>query len=122
MGKITVKGLKIYAYHGVNPEEKQNGQFFIMDIEAYSDLSSACISDRLEDTVSYAKIAKKAAVLFTAQKDNLLERASMRVAEGLLEEFPSLERIKINLKKPDAPVDLDFEYMAVEIDIKRSSE
>ena len=46
----------------------------------------------------------------------------MRVAEGLLEEFPSLERIKINLKKPDAPVDLDFEYMAVEIDIKRSSE
>ena len=29
MDKIIVKNLKIFAYHGVNPEEKQNGQNFV---------------------------------------------------------------------------------------------
>lgn len=26
MDKIIVNGLKLYAYHGVNPEEKEDGQ------------------------------------------------------------------------------------------------
>ena len=32
MDKILIKVLKIFAYHGVNPEEKENGQDFIFDI------------------------------------------------------------------------------------------
>ena len=31
MDKIIVRGLKIFAYHGVNPEEKQDGQNFVFD-------------------------------------------------------------------------------------------
>ena len=41
MDKITVKGLKIFAFHGVNPEEKQNGQSFIIDVNYYLDLKKA---------------------------------------------------------------------------------
>ena len=29
MDKIIVKNLNIFAYHGVNPEEKENGQNFV---------------------------------------------------------------------------------------------
>ena len=29
MDKIIVNGLKLYAYHGVNPEEKEDGQLLI---------------------------------------------------------------------------------------------
>lgn len=39
MDKIIVKGLRFYAYHGVNPEEKEKGQPFIVDITAYADLT-----------------------------------------------------------------------------------
>ena len=120
MGKIIIKGLRVYAWHGVNPEEKEDGQIFELDIEAQADLRVACTSDRLDDTVSYAKITKLACELMTAEKNDLIERAAQRVAEGILNDFPVLEGVKLTLKKPYAPVSADFEYMAVEIELKRS--
>ena len=56
MEKIIIKGLKLFAYHGVNPEEKENGQNFILDITAELDADAAKKSDNIDDTVSYAKI------------------------------------------------------------------
>ena len=32
MDKVFIKGLEIFAYHGVNPEEKRDGQPFVLDI------------------------------------------------------------------------------------------
>lgn len=120
MDKILVKGLEIFAYHGVNPEEKIEGQKFILDITADVDLSKPCITDNVDDTVSYAKIIKEAARIFTSQKDDLLERASRRVAEGLLQAFDKIESVTILLKKPDAPIKADFDYVAVEITLGRN--
>jgi 7,8-dihydroneopterin aldolase/epimerase/oxygenase len=121
LGKIIVKGLKVFAYHGVNPEERTSGQVFICDIEAESDLKTACESDSLEDTANYAKIIKVTRETLNAGKCLLLERAAQKVAEGLLEEFPAIETVKIKLKKPDAPIKADFDYVGVEIEIKRSA-
>ena len=42
MDKIVIRDLKIFAYHGVNPEEKINGQIFILDIDAGGDISAPC--------------------------------------------------------------------------------
>lgn len=120
MDKILVKGLEIFAYHGVNPEEKIEGQKFILDITADVDLSKPCITDNVDDTVSYAKIIKEATKIFTSQKDDLLERASRRVAEGLLQAFDKIESVTILLKKPDAPIKADFDYVAVEITLGRN--
>ena len=33
MDKIIVKDLKLFCYHGVNPEEKEDGQNIVFDIE-----------------------------------------------------------------------------------------
>jgi len=41
MDEIYIKGLKIFAYHGVNPEETENGQEFELDITMFADLSKA---------------------------------------------------------------------------------
>lgn len=115
MDKIIVKGLKVFAFHGVNPEEQENGQLFILDIEAHANLHRACQTDDLEDTVSYAKILKTAQRVMTAQKDFLLERVAQRVAQALLEEYDRLEIVDITIKKPNAPINADFEYTAVNI-------
>ena len=61
MDKIIVNGLKLYAYHGVNPEEKEDGQLFILDITAFLSLYVPCQTDMVENTVSYAKIIKTGA-------------------------------------------------------------
>ena len=58
MDKIVIKGLKLFAYHGVNPEEKRDGQNFVIDITANVPLLKAGQSDELVDTVSYAKDRK----------------------------------------------------------------
>ncbi len=115
MDTIKVKGLKIFAYHGVNPEEKIDGQNFILDIDAYLNLDKPCETDCVDDTVSYAKIIKRATAIFTSQKDDLIERAAQRVACGLLREFDKIESIRVLLKKPEAPIKADFEYAGVEI-------
>lgn len=115
MDKILVRNLKIFAYHGVNPEEKVDGQNFVFDIDAFVDLAPPCESDDVNDTVSYAKIIKETVRIFTLQKDDLLEKAAQRVADGLFESFEKIKALRILLKKPEAPIKADFEYVGVEI-------
>lgn len=119
MDKILVRNLKIFAYHGVNPEEKENGQNFVLDIDAFVDISVPCVTDNVEDTVSYAKIIKETVKIFTCQKDDLLERAVQRVADGLFASFDKIQSLRILLKKPEAPIKADFEYVGVEIHRER---
>ena len=115
MDKILIKGLNIFSYHGVNPEEKENCQDFIFDIELYVNMNKACHSDNVEDTVSYAKVVKTVRRVFTAQKYDLLERCAEVTAQAILDEYSEVLRVDLTLKKPQAPVKAEFEYMGVNI-------
>ena len=46
LDKIIINDLHLFAYHGVNLEEKINGQNFYLDITAHADLSKASRSAR----------------------------------------------------------------------------
>jgi dihydroneopterin aldolase len=115
MDKIQIKGLEIFAYHGVNPEEKENGQPFLLDITLWADLSRARRSDDLNDTVNYAAVRKTVQRVFTAEKYNLIERAAQAVCDGILGEHPQVEEVRVTLKKPEAPMNAVFDYVAVEV-------
>lgn len=119
MDKIIVKDLKLFCYHGVNPEEKLDGQNFIFDVEAGVDLSMPCESDNVDDTVSYAKIIKTVRRVAQSEKNDLLEKVLQRVADALFEEFDRIQTLKILMKKPEAPIKADFSYVAVEIERSR---
>lgn len=119
MDKILIRNLKIFAYHGVNPEEKIQGQNFILDMDVFVDISVPCKTDNVDDTVSYAEIIEETIRIFTSRKDDLVERAAERVSEGLFERFGKIMKLRILLKKPDAPIDADFEYVGVEIERNR---
>lgn len=115
MDKILIKGLKLFAYHGVNPEEKENGQDFVFDIILYVNMNKACRSDNVEDTVSYAKVVKTVRRAFCAQKYDLIEKCAEITAQAILDEYSDVLKIDLTLKKPQAPVKADFDYMAVNI-------
>ena len=115
MDKIIIKGLKVFAYHGVNPEEKTDGQNFILDITAYKNLKKAGETDNIDDTVSYAKILKTAVKVLNEDKYDLLEKVAQRVAQQIFLEFDSIKAVDVCLKKPEAPIKADFEYVGVEI-------
>lgn len=115
MDRIFIRGLRLYAYHGVNPEEKQEGQPFVLDITCKLPLEAPCRSDSVEDTVSYAKVVKTARAAFLLQKYDLLERAAQAVADAILTQFPRIAEVTVCLKKPFAPIQADFDYVAVEL-------
>ena len=115
MDKITIKNLKIFAFHGVNPEEKENGQNFLIDVDYYLNIKRACQSDNIDDTVSYAKVVKVIRAAFTKEKYDLIEKAAEEIAKAIFDSFEQIYKVEITLKKPEAPVKADFEYMAVNI-------
>ncbi len=119
MDKIIIKDLQLFAYHGVNEEEKIKGQNFVFDISVWADLRKPCESDNVEDTVSYAKIIKKVREVFTAEKYDLLEKAAQVVCDAIFESFPLVQECEILLKKPEAPIKAEFSWVAVEIRRKR---
>lgn len=119
MDKIYISDLKVFAYHGVNREEKRDGQNFYLDLELSLDVSKACRSDDLNDTVSYAKIIKTAIRVMTADKYDLLEYAAQTVVDAIFEEYDEIKAVKIKLKKPEAPIKADFGYVAVELERTR---
>lgn len=119
MEKIIIKGLKIRAFHGVNPEEKIDGQNFILDITAELDVKKAQLSDNVDHTVSYSDIIKTATAVFTEKSYNLIETAANKVGMEIMRTYPKLRSVTVLLKKPEAPIKADFEYVAVEDTITR---
>lgn len=115
MDSIHISGLEVFAYHGVNPEEKRDGQRFVLDVVMECDLKKPGRTDDLNDTVNYAAIRKVISRVMTEQSYDLIERAAARVAEEVLKADEKVERVHVLLKKPEAPINAKFDYVAVEI-------
>ncbi len=114
MDKIMIKGLRVYAYHGVNASEKEKGQPFELDVTLGTDTRAAGQSDDLTKTINYSTVTKRVLATVLSEKNDLLERVAERVAQTLLAEFP-VQEVTVLLKKPRAPIAADFDYVAVEI-------
>lgn len=119
MDTIHIKGLRLFAYHGVGAEEKRDGQTFVLDMTLKADLSRARRSDDLEDTVNYAAVCQTVREAFTAQSFDLIERAAQQAVDAVLDGYPQVEEITLVLKKPEAPIPEEFDYVAVEVTQRR---
>lgn len=119
MDRIYIKGLDVFAYHGVMPKEKRDGQRFVLDITLDCDLSRAGRTDQLEDTVDYTAVMDAAVQVMTENSYDLIERAASRIAEAILRAEEKVEKVTLCLRKPEAPIDKIFDYVAVEITRER---
>ena len=53
--------------------------------------------------------------VFTAQKYDLIERAAQVVCDAILENYPKVQSVTVELKKPEAPINAVFDYVSVEM-------
>ena len=74
--QIRIKGLEIYAHHGVFPEEKEKGQHFFVDAVLYKDTRKAGLTDDLNCSTDYGQVCKLIYRCMTAQTYDLIERAA----------------------------------------------
>lgn len=119
MDQIQIRGLEIYAWHGVGLEEKQKGQPFVLDVDMECSLKKAGKTDDLGDTINYAAVVEEISQVMRDGSCNLIERAASRVAEAILKMDVRICRVRVLLKKPEAPIQANFDYVAVEITRER---
>ena len=117
--RIILQGMRFYGYHGVNTEEKAQGQSYQVDLEAEVDLAVPGSTDGLEDTISYTHLYRVIRAMMEGESRNLLERLAGEIADRLLSEFP-LEAVTVTVKKPNPPIKGSFiDYAAVRIHRRR---
>lgn len=116
MDKIYIEDLEIYAYHGVNIEEKNMGQRFLICAELELDLSAAGTSDDLTKTIHYGELCLEIEEEFKRNKYDLIEKAAEELARFILLKYEEISKIKLMVKKPWAPIGKPIKYAAVEVD------
>lgn len=112
--RVQVKGLMLFARHGVFEEEAKLGQRFSMDLSAHVDARPAGRSDALEAALDYGALIGVAEAAFAA-RTKLIEAAAENVAMACLRAFPMIAAIEVRVRKPGAPVAAIFEHAEVRL-------
>ncbi len=115
MDVIHIRRLEIFANHGVIPEENTLGQKFIISADLYKDLRAAGKTDNLKETIHYGRAAVLIKQISEKSVFQLIEKLAEEIADALLKNFP-VEKVKVIIEKPWAPVRLPLETVAVEIE------
>ena len=114
---IELAGLELHGYHGVNPEERRDGQPFVFDIwlEVPDGTGS---SDRIEDTIDYREVAALVRDVSDGRQFQLLEALASALAEALLARFP-VDAARVRVRKPQVRLDQPVDYSAVTAERRR---
>lgn len=121
MDKIIIRDVEIYGCHGVAPEEKVNKQSFVIDVEMEADLKKPGISDNLEDTVSYSAVNKLITWIVQNTSFDLVERLAEELCCAILQNYEKVSKVKLCVKKPQAPMSGNFKWVGVEIERSRAT-
>ena len=117
---ITLKGLRVFAHHGVLASERAKGQEFVIDVTVWLDLSPAAVADSLTDTIHYGELA--VAVTDAVRNDpvDLIETVAERVARVVLA-HDAAAGVRVTVHKPSAPIEVPFDDVEVSITRMRQS-
>jgi dihydroneopterin aldolase len=121
--EILLEGMRFYAYHGVNAEERALGQRFTVDVAMAVDLRRAGQTDDLADTVSYSDVYKLVRRIVEGPPRSLIEAVAAEIAAAILAEHETVARVTVTVRKPEAPLKgAMLDYAAVRITRPRPGE
>lgn len=116
---IALRGIRVFARHGVLPEEAESGQMFVVDALLRLDLRAAGLSDSLEETVDYGSLTQRIHDVVAEERWDLIEKVAERVAEVVLADSRVVET-EVTVHKPEAPVAVPVDDVAVTLVRHRS--
>lgn len=112
---IFLEGIELFGYIGVLDHEKRDGQVFVIDVEMSVDLRKAGDSDLLSQTVSYAEVFSVAEQLMDAARFDLIESYAAQLVKEIFSYFDLVRRVKVTVRKPQAPIEGKFRAVGVTI-------
>lgn len=111
-GSIRLQGIRAFGHHGVLPEERRDGQEFVVDVDLSVQVGAAARTDRVRDTVHYGELAQRIVAAVERDPVDLIETLAKRLVD-LCMEHPLVEAAHITVHKPSAPVGVPFGDVAV---------
>lgn len=112
--EIALTGLRAMGYHGVFPEERVEGQLFIVDVVLHLSLAAAARGDDLASTVHYGELANRVVRAVETDPVDLIETVAERVAQIALS-YPVVDEVAVTVHKPSAPIEVPFSDVSVTI-------
>ena len=108
LDKITLTGMRFYAFHGCLDFERQHGNDFQVDLECSLDLGKAASSDALEDSVDYSELYNIVAARME-KPSRLLEHVAGRIGAEVKARFPQICCCSVTVTKFNPPYDGKYE-------------
>lgn len=112
---IELTGIEVFGYHGCLTKEREEGQFFYVDVNLEVDLLPAGQKDDLNLTINYADVIDKIKEIVAGEPVNLIETLAERIAAMLLNKYSKLQKVMVCVHKPQAPVKGPLKDLAVRI-------
>ena len=116
--RIELTGLRVRGFHGVLPEERRDGQDFVVDVSLEVDLRPAAASDDVADTVDYAQLADRLAAVVAGEPVDLIETLAQRLADVCLTD-DRVTWARVTVHKPQAPIAVPFDDVSVTVSRRR---
>lgn len=115
LDRIILTGVTARGFHGVFDHERQDGQEFRVDVVlGVMSISKAAKSDNLLHTVDYGAVAQAVVAVIEGPPVNLIERLAVTIAERCLD-FDYVRAVTVTVHKPQAPIPVPFDDVAVRI-------
>lgn len=105
MIEVELKGLEVFGYHGVEEEERRDGQMFLFDV--WLEVGDGALSDRIEDAVDYRRVADTVLEVSGSRAFNLLEALAAATADALLAAYPA-QGVRVRVRKPGVGLPVEF--------------
>ena len=111
--KYKIDNLKLFGYHGVFNDEKNNGQYFYINI-SYECNYPEEINDDLSTVLDYSRICKDVEKIFNLKKYNLLEILVIDIKNYLSIKYKNVN-FKVKVFKSDKYMNSNLDNISVEI-------
>ena len=115
MDEIRISNLEVFCHHGVYEEENTLGQKFLVSAVLYTDTRRAGKTDSLEYSIHYGDVCHEIKRIMKERNYKLLETVAETIAEQLLRKYATLEAVRLEIKKPWAPIMLPIDTVSVVI-------
>lgn len=114
MAEIAIEGMSFRAYHGCMDEEKVVGNSYLVDLYMNTETTISEYSDKLEDTVDYAK-AYELVKNEMGVPSKLLEHVARRILDSICKNFPTVDYAEVKVAKLNPPVNGQAKSVSVSL-------
>ncbi len=94
--KVEIHGLELHGFHGVNEDERRDGQAFLFDVTL--EVAEPRV-DAIDATVDYRAVRDCVREVSDAIAYRLLETLAAAVADAIVARFP-VESAAVRVRKP----------------------